>query len=247
MAKNKLTGLSINEVSLVDRGAIGEVFSLMKMEDPDNFNSEILKQFTGEELVEKMKNMPDDQFISIMKELQTKYEEVNKGGNEMNEEQIKELVSSVVQEVMDPVNKNFSKINKSIDELQKTVGEVQKACKEDDVEKAKKCPDCGKPLDQCTCKDNKKDDAVTKALETLTQSVTKMSEGLGAIGELKTAVENLTKSQDDVAKRVDEIEKQENPSNKLDPDKVTKDAGNQLPKTNFWKSVIGSGIEPDKQ
>lgn len=244
MPKNRLTDLNVGEVSFVDKGAIGEVFTLMKMEDPDNINPEILKQFTNEQVLTKIKSMSEEEFISIMKELNSKYQEINKGGNdEMNPEQIKEIVQSCLTESMTTVNKNFAAINKSVDELQNKLTEVEKATTKEDP---KKCPNCGMPMDQCKCKSGK-EEMMQKSLDSLNETISKMADGLGAIGELKTAVENLTKSQEDVTKRLGDLEGQENPSNHLDPDKIQKGAGEEPKKENFWKSIIGTGVNPDQQ
>ena len=79
--QNILSELEIDEVSLVDKGAIGEIFTIIKAE---NFkNSDLVVQF-----INKLSNQ---EFVEVMNQMIERYNEinnneVNKGGIDMNEE-----------------------------------------------------------------------------------------------------------------------------------------------------------------
>jgi len=230
----RLTDLEVYEVSLVDKGAIGEVFTVIKSEDGNTELVDKLKE-DDDEICRKLQTMTDAEFVKIMGQMMQRYnsinENVNKGGSgEMNEEAIKALVAEVVGSAMDSVNKNFVAVNKSIDEIQKKLNEVPTQASEDDKKKeeeakegeiAKAVTDIGTAVKSLS-------DLVTsisKSLESVTSQVQKIS-------DMK-----LDETLADVSKRLETIEKQENPSNGVEVgEEVQKGAGEK--KEVFWKSFL---------
>jgi DNA repair exonuclease SbcCD ATPase subunit len=226
--RHKLTGLEIGEVSFVDKGAIGEVFSIIKMEDPDNPNQTVLKEFEANQICENLSKMTDNDFVGVMNNMMSRYHEINKGGNEMNEEQIKEIVKAAMGEVMESVNKNFASINKSIDEIQKAASAEADAKAKEEEEKKKKAQE-------------EEVGAVKKSLEDVTKSIGEINTALDAVAKMKEAVDGIAKINEtlaDVSKRLENVEKMENPSNSVKTTDVNKSAGTGE-KTVFWKSILG--------
>lgn len=264
---NQLTDLEIHEVSLVRRGAIGEVFTVIKSEDPinkdidntvsqtpegwyiydedgtviagpfktqDEANMEnmarpsdgeclgnTISKATVSEMCDKLTNMPDSEFMSVMSNMMQKYKKinssVNKGGlNNMGPEEIKSLVAEVLGTAMDSVNKNFSSINKSIDEIQKklTAEEEQKLADE----KAKQ------------------ENAVAKSISDIGEVVKTLTESLASVSEQVKKMAELEGSISEITKKVEALGSQENPSNGgTSSDEVNKSGDN---KEVFWKSFV---------
>lgn len=236
----RLTDLEVSEVSLVDRGAIGEVFTVIKSEDenPDLVNK--LKDQAG--ICDQLQKMTDVEFVKVMGQMMNRYNSinhnVNKGGcEEMGEEQIKSLVAEVVASAMDTVNKNFVAVNKSIDEIQKRVG-----CAESDEEKKK--------AEEAKTKAAKEEE-VTKAVTSIGDAVKGLGEAVSSISKTLEGVTSqvakisemkLDEAVAAVSKRIENIEKQENPSNGVGSgEEVMKSAGEK--KTVFWKSFLAAPEE----
>jgi len=231
----RLTDLEVYEVSLVDKGAIGEVFTVIKSEDE---NEELVNKITSGEICEQLQKMSDTDFVKVMGQMLDRYNKinpnVNKGGSEdMGADEIKALVAEVVGSAMDTVNKNFVAVNKSIDEIQKKMTEAP--AKED--EEKKKAEEA-----------KAKDGEVTKAVTAIGEAVKGLGEAVSAISKSlegvtaqvsKISEMKLDETLADVSKRLETIEKQENPSNGVDAgEEVQKGAGEK--KTVFWKSFVGS-------
>ena len=235
----RLTELEVSEVSLVDRGAIGEVFTVIKSE---NENEDLVNKIKNDDVCEQLQKLTDAEFVKIMGQMMQKYNSinnVNKGGSEMDPEAIKTLIAEVIGTTMETVNKNFVAVNKSIDEIQKKLTEAPATPTEDDEKK-------------------KADEAKVKN-ETVTKAVTDIGEAVKGLGE---AVSGITKSLKDVTdqvqkisdmkideaisgvtKRLETIEKLENPSNGVEAgnEDIKKNEGNK--KVPFWKSFVGSDEE----
>lgn len=230
----RLTDLEVYEVSLVDKGAIGEVFTVIKSEDGNTELVDKLKE-DDDEICRKLQTMTDAEFVKIMGQMMQRYnsinENVNKGGSgEMNEEAIKALVAEVVGSAMDSVNKNFVAVNKSIDEIQKKLNEAPTQTSEDDKKKeeeAKEVEITKAVTDIGTAVKSLSDlvTSISKSLESVTSQVQKIS-------DMK-----LDETLADVSKRLETIEKQENPSNGVEVgEEVQKGAGEK--KEVFWKSFL---------
>lgn len=230
----RLTDLEVYEVSLVDKGAIGEVFTVIKSEDGNTELVDKLKE-DDDEICRKLQTMTDAEFVKIMGQMMQRYnsinENVNKGGSgEMNEEAIKALVAEVVGSAMDSVNKNFVAVNKSIDEIQKKLNEAPTQTSEDDkkTEEEAKEGEIAKAVTDIGTAVKSLSDLVTsisKSLESVTSQVQKIS-------DMK-----LDETLADVSKRLETIEKQENPSNGVEVgEEVQKGAGEK--KEVFWKSFL---------
>lgn len=230
----RLTDLEVYEVSLVDKGAIGEVFTVIKSEDENTELVDKLKE-DDDEICRKLQTMTDAEFVKIMGQMMQRYnlinENVNKGGSgEMNEEAIKALVAEVVGSAMDSVNKNFVAVNKSIDEIQKKLNEAPTQTSEDDkkTEEEAKEGEIAKAVTDIGTAVKSLSDLVTsisKSLESVTSQVQKIS-------DMK-----LDETLADVSKRLETIEKQENPSNGVEVgEEVQKGAGEK--KEVFWKSFL---------
>lgn len=256
--KNQLTDLDIGEVSLVDKGAIGEVFTVVKCEDPTKTNelvSQLTKGMENNKIVESLNQMSNEDFVNTMESLISRYNEINKGGNDMNEDQIKEIVKSAMDETLSTINKNFASINKTIDEVQKACqdnNEKIKACAEPSNKKTKRSKTTEEDPEDATDggSDEATEDAngkqiktMKKSLDDLSNTVSTMSKALDAVASIKETVDKmaglkLDESLSGITKRLDDIEKQENPSNSLQTD-VNKGAGTGTPKEPFWKSILG--------
>jgi len=230
----RLTDLEVYEVSLVDKGAIGEVFTVIKSEDGNTELVDKIKE-DDDEICRKLQTMTDAEFVKIMGQMMQRYnsinENVNKGGSgEMNEEAIKALVAEVVGSAMDSVNKNFVAVNKSIDEIQKKLNEAPTQTSEDDkkTEEEAKEGEIAKAVTDIGTAVKSLSDLVTsisKSLESVTSQVQKIS-------DMK-----LDETLADVSKRLETIEKQENPSNGVEVgEEVQKGAGEK--KEVFWKSFL---------
>jgi len=231
----RLTDLEVYEVSLVDKGAIGEVFTVIKSEDGNTELVDKLKE-DDDEICRKLQTMTDAEFVKIMGQMMQRYnsinENVNKGGSgEMNEEAIKALVAEVVGSAMDSVNKNFVAVNKSIDEIQKKLNEAPTQASEDDKKKKE---------------EEAKEGEITKAVADIGTAVKSLSDLVTSISKsLESVTSQVQKISDmkldetlaDVSKRLETIEKQENPSNGVEVgEEVQKGAGEK--KEVFWKSFL---------
>jgi len=262
----QLTKLEIGEVSLVDRGAIGEVFSVIKCEDENSINQELIDQVdeNGVKVVKSPKqsdvtnmtntniicdslaNMNDKDFVDIMDTMSSRYHEINKGGNKMNEEQVKEIIKSVVEEALTTVNKNFVSVNKSIDEIQKAVALTAK-------EKAKAKADAEDKIDGGSDEDTedengKKIKQVKKSVDSVIESMEDITKALNVVAEIKKSVDSIVELKlgetvSDLSKRLDKIENEESASNKLKDDVKKSEGAAKVP---FWKSVLGVEVEETK-
>lgn len=232
--KTKLTDLKVTEVSFVDRGAIGEEFTVIKAEDE---NSELVAKFSGNEIVSKLNELPDTEFLGIMKSMLDRFNEINKvekgGSTTMNEEQVKALITEVVGTAMDTVNKNFVEVNKVLDKIQKSeASEEDKKKAEEEKKKAeetdkvvKAVSDIGEVAKQLTTTFGE----IQKGLE----SVVKLQEDVKKISDL-----NLEQTLKDINKRVDDIGNKELPSNGQQED-VNKSATETIQKC-MWPSFHSS-------
>lgn len=215
--RNILSELEIDEVSLVDRGAIGETFTIIKAE---NFkNSDLIVQF-----INKLSNQ---EFVEVMNQMIERYNEinnneVNKGGIDMNEE-----IKKLFEDFMETVNKNFKAVYEEIAEIKK-VSETEKAEKEvndNDVLKDAKDKETDK-LTEVEERVNKLSDS----LEKITQSVDKVKESVDKLSEM-----NLNDTISDLKKRLETIESQDLGSNQL-KDEVNK--SEETKSVPFWKSFF---------
>lgn len=227
---NILTNLEINEVSFVDRGAIGERFSIIKMDDPDADES-VTKNYNATQICENLSKMQDDDFIGVMSNMMTRYNEINKGGStEMERDEIIQLITETVTKSvtasMETVNKNFSAINKSIDDI--------KAEKEDPKKADPKKADA---TDNEDVKEVKKSvGEIVSSVSALAKSVGEMSTALGNIAQVTKGLTDadIPGTLADVSKRLENIESIENPANGVGGE-IKKNAGEGV-KEPFWKS-----------
>lgn len=215
--RNILSELEIDEVSLVDRGAIGETFTIIKAE---NFkNSDLVVQFINE--------LSNQEFVEVMNQMIERYNEinnneVNKGGIDMNEE-----IKKLFEDFMETVNKNFKAVYEEIAEIKK-VSETEKAEKEvNDNEVLKDAKD--KETDKLT-EVEEKVSKLSDSLEKITQSVDKVKELVDKMSEM-----NLNDTISDLKKRLETIESQDLGSNQL-KDEVNK--SEETKSVPFWKSFF---------
>lgn len=215
--QNILSELEIEEVSLVDRGAIGETFTIIKAE---NFkNSDLVVQFINE--------LSNQEFVEVMNQMIERYNEinnneVNKGGIDMNEE-----IKKLFEDFMETVNKNFKAVYEEIAEIKK-VSETEKAEKEvNDNEVLKDAKD--KETDKLT-EVEEKVSKLSDSLEKITQSVDKVKESVDKLSEM-----NLNDTISDLKKRLETIESQDLGSNQL-KDEVNK--SEETKSVPFWKSFF---------
>lgn len=218
--RNILSELEINEVSLVDRGAIGETFTIIKAE---NFkNSDLIVQF-----INKLSNQ---EFVEVMNQMIERYNEinnneVNKGGIDMNEE-----IKKLFEDFMETVNKNFKAVYEEIAEIKK-VSETEKAEKEvNDNEVLKDAKD--KETDKLT--------EIEERVSKLSDSLEKITQSLSKIDKVKESVDklsemNLNDTISDLKKRLETIESQDLGSNQL-KDEVNK--SEETKSVPFWKSFF---------
>lgn len=215
--RNILSELEIDEVSLVDRGAIGETFTIIKAE---NFkNSDLVVQFINE--------LSNQEFVEVMNQMIERYNEinnneVNKGGIDMNEE-----IKKLFEDFMETVNKNFKAVYEEIAEIKK-VSETEKAEKEvNDNEVLKDAKD--KETDKLT-EVEERVSKLSDSLEKITQSVDKVKESVDKLSEM-----NLNDTISDLKKRLETIESQDLGSNQL-KDEVNK--SEETKSVPFWKSFF---------
>lgn len=215
--QNILSELEIEEVSLVDRGAIGETFTIIKAE---NFkNSDLVVRFINE--------LSNQEFVEVMNQMIERYNEinnneVNKGGIDMNEE-----IKKLFEDFMETVNKNFKAVYEEIAEIKK-VSETEKAEKEvNDNEVLKDAKD--KETDKLT-EVEEKVSKLSDSIEKITQSVDKVKESVDKLSEM-----NLNDTISDLKKRLETIESQDLGSNQL-KDEVNK--SEETKSVPFWKSFF---------
>jgi prefoldin subunit 5 len=238
---NILTNLEINEVSFVDRGAIGERFSIIKMDDPDATDDPVTKAYNSSQVCDALSNMQDEDFIGVMSNMMTRYNEINKGGStEMDENMKKEVVDLVTATVtkametsMETINKNFVNVNKTIDEIQKAHKTVED-------------PKVDPKVDPNAEEDKKAVKEVKKAVETVADAVTKLADTVSKMGTAMDNIAQVTKSLTDadlpkqfeeVNKKLETISSMENPANGLGGE-IKKNDGDGA-KEPFWKSFYG--------
>ena len=218
--RNILSELEIDEVSLVDRGAIGETFTIIKAE---NFkNSDLVVQFINE--------LSNQEFVEVMNQMIERYNEinnneVNKGGIDMNEE-----IKKLFEDFMETVNKNFKAVYEEIAEIKK-VSETEKAEKEvNDNDVLKDAKD--KETDKLT--------EVEERVNKLSDSLEKITQSLSKIDKVKESVDklsemNLNDTISDLKKRLETLESQDLGSNQL-KDEVNK--SEETKSVPFWKSFF---------
>lgn len=250
--KNQLTNLDVGEVSFVDKGAIGEVFTVLKCVTGDaSLENELINDVKKSGITESLKTLSDADFVGMMGGMMSRYQEINKGGDNMNEENIKAIIKSAMEESMTTVNKNFVAINKSVDELQKAVtsAEAKAKAKEDamdggvdDAEEnedgTKKVPNKKTKACATDSEDMKK---VTKSIADLTGVVSEMAKALTVISDVKKSVDALTELKldtviTDFTKRLETVENIENTTQQAKDD-IAKGAGTGE-KVVFWKSIL---------
>lgn len=218
--QNILSELEIDEVSLVDRGAIGETFTIIKAE---NFkNSDLVVQF-----INKLSNQ---EFVEVMNQMIERYNEinnneVNKGGIDMNEE-----IKKLFEDFMETVNKNFKAVYEEISEIKKV----------SETEKAEKEVNDNEVLKDATAKETDKLTEVEEKVSKLSDSLEKITQSLSKIDKVKESVDklsemNLNDTISDLKKRLETIESQDLGSNQL-KDEVNK--SEETKSVPFWKSFF---------
>ncbi len=218
--RNILSELEIDEVSLVDRGAIGETFTIIKAE---NFkNSDLVVQF-----INKLSNQ---EFVEVMNQMIERYNEinnneVNKGGIDMNEE-----IKKLFEDFMETVNKNFKAVYEEIAEIKKV----------SETEKAEKEVNDNEVLKDATAKETDKLTEVEEKVSKLSDSLEKITQSLSKIDKVKESVDklsemNLNDTISDLKKRLETIESQDLGSNQL-KDEVNK--SEETKSVPFWKSFF---------
>lgn len=218
--QNILSELEIDEVSLVDRGAIGETFTIIKAE---NFkNSDLVVQF-----INKLSNQ---EFVEVMNQMIERYNEinnneVNKGGIDMNEE-----IKKLFEDFMETVNKNFKAVYEEISEIKKV----------SETEKAEKEVNDNEVLKDATAKETDKLTEVEEKVSKLSDSLEKITQSLSKIDKVKESVDklsemNLNDTISDLKKRLETIELQDLGSNQL-KDEVNK--SEETKSVPFWKSFF---------
>lgn len=218
--QNILSELEIDEVSLVDRGAIGETFTIIKAE---NFkNSDLVVQF-----INKLSNQ---EFVEVMNQMIERYNEinnneVNKGGIDMNEE-----IKKLFEDFMETVNKNFKAVYEEISEIKKV----------SETEKAEKEVNDNEVLKDATAKETDKLTEVEEKVSKLSDSLEKITQSLSKIDKVKESVDklsemNLNDTISDLKKRLETIELQDLGSNQL-KDEVNK--SEETKSAPFWKSFF---------
>lgn len=172
-------------------------------------------QKASSDIVKAIQGLADQEFVSIMEQMITRYDQINKneGGTDMEKSEIVQLVTEVCTEVigksMETVNKNFVAVNKAIDEIQTKVVEVIEKTAEPEPKPAPK----------------PEEDEVKKAISEMGQSVKELAGVVGTIGKslegMATLQSQVTKMVDEtlpgISARVEAIEKQEQPANNLQP------------------------------
>lgn len=215
--KTVLTDLEVTEVSLVDRGAIGEVFTVIKSEEePDNKETVSLS--------DEINKLSDEEFVETMHEMMHRYKEinnddVNKGGSNTMDKELKEIFDSF----METVNKNFAAVNAELSDIKKRDEEAEAKAKAED-EKSKAEADAKQ-------KEENKVDEVAKALSEVAKVVNDLKDTVSKMSDLK-----LDEALKDVTKRIETIEKSEIESNQ--PKDAVNKSENET-KTVFWKSFLG--------
>lgn len=228
--KTKLTDLEVNEVSLVDRGAIGEQFTVIKSEDQDSGVSSV---------VEFINKLEDEQFVDMMHQMMQRYNEinnpeVNKGGIEMNEE-----VKKMFEDFITTVNKNFKAINDEVAEIKKA------SCggsKEED-EEMKKAKMAQKEKEEAMQNEIKKIADIEASIQKLSETIEKMTASLNDATALKETVDKMAELKvdetlADLTKRLETVEKTDIGSNQP-KDTVAKSEEKKV----FWKSFLGAPEE----
>ena len=213
---NKLIDLKVDEVSFVSKGAIGEVFMIIKSAD-EEIVIDVEKVANTQKVTEAITNMNDSDFVTMMRQMMSTYTEINKteGGQEnMDPKEIKDLLDTF----MDTVNKNFVAVNKSIGEIQAKVEEVKKA-----EEEVKPVVEPAKTEDSSEVKGAIEE--VAKSVKSLADAVSLISKTVEMVPELKESINKISEMKldeklNDVAGRVDTIEKEENTSNALKDDET---------------------------
>lgn len=200
---------------------------------------ELVQQYVNksdkDDLVEKLKALDDESFVNIMRDMISRYNEINKGGQD-NMDELKKML----EEFIDTTNSNLAKVNQCIDELQKSISMIT-----EDVNKMKE----GENKDELVNKMasfNDEIEKVSKSVEEITKSVEAVKKEVAeevkkSLEEAKEAIKKFEELKlDEVIKnfseRLENLEKQANDSNSLEDD------GNdsEVKKSQvFWKSILG--------
>ena len=270
MSKQILTDIEVVEVSLVDRGAIGEVFTLIKSEDSildENVEKRIVQQegeyFVFSEDGSKKLGGPyktKEEALMRLKEVEH-FKNVNKLSNEEIASVLEKMDNNEFINIMNQMMLRYKELNKSeggtnMDEL-KTMFEEFMNTVNTNFSQVNKAVD---ELQEVTKK--LQEETVTKSqLDEMnavknTETVAKMDETTNVI---KSFVDNITSKMDELAKGLgtvtDLVTKFESLNSSVEElkEKVTKiesmennsnalvsDVAKSETKTVFWKSILGS-------
>lgn len=200
---------------------------------------ELVQQYVNksdkDDLVEKLKALDDESFVNIMRDMISRYNEINKGGQD-NMDELKKML----EEFIDTTNSNLAKVNQCIDELQKSISMIT-----EDVNKMKERENKDELVNKMASfndeieKVSKSVEEITKSVEAVKKEVTE--EVKKSLEEAKEAIKKFEELKlDEVIKnfseRLENLEKQANDSNFLEDD------GNdsEVKKSQvFWKSILG--------
>lgn len=200
---------------------------------------ELVQQYVNksdkDDLVEKLKALDDESFVNIMRDMISRYNEINKGGQD-NMDELKKML----EEFIDTTNSNLAKVNQCIDELQKSISMIT-----EDVNKMKERENKDELVNKMASF-NDEIEKVSKSVEEITKSVEAVKKEVAeevkkSLEEAKEAIKKFEELKlDEVIKnfseRLENLEKQANDSNSLEDDgndsKVKK---SQV----FWKSILG--------
>lgn len=200
---------------------------------------ELVQQYVNksdkDDLVEKLKALDDESFVNIMRDMISRYNEINKGGQD-NMDELKKML----EEFIDTTNSNLAKVNQCIDELQKSISMIT-----EDVNKMKEVENKDELVNKMASF-NDEIEKVSKSVEEITKSVEAVKKEVAeevkkSLEEAKEAIKKFEELKlDEVIKnfseRLENLEKQANDSNSLEDD------GNdsEVKKSQvFWKSILG--------
>ena len=258
----QLTDLTVSEVSLVDRGAIGEVFTVIKSEE--GLVSKTIRQETDgkfyiySEDEKKKLGGPFDTKEEADKKLAEIHVFANKDVKKEERGVCEKLTDMTGQEFVSVLNemmKRFSEINNvqkggskdmGKDEVMAMINDVVGAAM-DTVNKNfvtvnKAIDEVQKTLTEEEKKEEKKEEEkkeevseVAKAVADIGMAVKTLTESFGTVAEQVTKLSEAKTDEKvlEVAKRVEKMENQENSSNSIDDVKK-----NDEPKKVFWKSFL---------
>lgn len=200
---------------------------------------ELVQQYVNkldkDDLVERLKALDDESFVNIMRDMISRYNEINKGGQD-NMDELKKML----EEFIDTTNSNLAKVNQCIDELQKSISMIT-----EDVNKMKERENKDELVNKMASF-NDEIEKVSKSVEEITKSVEAVKKEVAeevkkSLEEAKEAIKKFEELKlDEVIKnfseRLENLEKQANESNSLEDD----GNGSNVKKSQvFWKSILG--------